>query len=127
MGKEGEGWDRESGLCRGFGLSAYAVLLCIDHRGPAVRLVPWNTHYEWDTHYEARAPFRVVAETQRCRTGVRAFFLLQFNREGGATKLVHNALSKKPIMISISFSFIVLFKVRLRLEYITGNFANANF
>lgn len=87
MGKEGEGWDRESGLCRGFGLSAYAVLLCIDHRGPAVRLVPWNTHYEWDTHYEARAPFRVVAETQRCRTGVRAFFLLQFNREGGATRL----------------------------------------
>lgn len=59
--------------------------------------------------------------------GFGPFFLLQFNMDGSATKLVHNALSKKPIMISISFSFIVLFKVRLRLEYKTGNFANANF
>lgn len=59
--------------------------------------------------------------------GGSGLFLLRFNMDGSATKLVHNALSKKPIMISISFSFIVLFKVRLRLEYITGNFANANF
>jgi len=37
--------------------------------------------------------------------GFGPFFLLQFNMDGSATKLVHNALSKKPIMISISFSF----------------------
>lgn len=117
----GEGRDRESGCCLPPACPAYAALFRIGHRGLAVCLVPW------DTLYEARAPFRVVAGTQRCRMGVRAVFLLQFNMDGSATKLVHNALSKKPIMISISFSFIALFKVRLRLEYKTGNFANANF
>lgn len=77
----GEGRDRESGLC-------------FTSRAPALNRTSSNLpsgtaapHVPWDTLYEARAPFRVVAETQRCRTGVRAFFLLQFNREGGATRL----------------------------------------
>ena len=51
---------------------AYAALFRIGHRGLAVCLVPW------DTLYEARAPFRVVAGTQRCRMGVRAFFILYY-------------------------------------------------
>ena len=64
----GEGRDRESGLC-------------FTSRAPALNRTSSNLpsgtaspHAPWDTLCEARAPFRVVAGTQRCRMGVRAVF-----------------------------------------------------
>ena len=77
--KRGSEGIEASGLCRGFGLSAYAILLRIRQQRPAVRHVPLDTHYEWDTLYEARAPFRSLPKRNDAGREFGSFSLLLSN------------------------------------------------